>query len=107
MAKKQKKHRKPKTTIPVAVVLGMAPLAGSAIRGYNQGSETDQEWRGVWKESLYALTGIDVDNEPHFNPSFMINGTIPILAGLGVHKLFNALGINRQLARMGVPYLRI
>jgi len=89
-------------TVPVAVVAGLTPLAASAIRGWQ-----NETFRGMGKEVLYALTGVDIDNDPHFNPSFMINGTIPLLGGILVHKLAGKLGVNRAIASTGIPYLRI
>jgi len=103
MAKsKTKRRRRPQPTISLAVIGGFGPLAASLKRGWD-----NETWRGMMKEGVYALTGVDIDNEPHFQPSFMIHGTIPIIGGILVHKVFNRLGVNRSLARMGVPYLRI
>jgi len=103
MANKGKKtHRRRQATIPVAVVAGFGPLVASGIRGWR-----NETFRGASKEMLFALTGVDIDNEPHFNPGFMVNGTIPILGGILVHKVASKLGVNRALGRMGLPYLRI
>jgi len=101
-AKSKKRHYRRKTTISVATVAGFGPLVASGIRGWQ--AET---FRGAGKEMLYALTGVDIDNEPHFNPGFMVNGTIPILGGFAIHKVANMIGLNRALARMGVPLLRL
>jgi len=102
MAKKKKTRRGRSFTVPIAVVAGFTPLVASGVRGWQ--SET---FRGMGKEVLYALTGVDIDNEPHFNPSFMINGTVPILMGLVVHKVAARMGLNRLIASTGIPYLRI
>lgn len=109
MAKNKKKSYRRKPTIPIAVVAGFGPLVASGVRGWSNGVDNpdDSPWRASSKEVLYALTGVDIDNEPHFNPSFMVNGTIPILGGMLVHKLAGMLGVNRALGRMGMPYLRV
>jgi len=102
MATKKTRRRRPQPTISLAVIGGFGPLAASLKRGYDA-----ESFRGAMKEGIYALSGIDIDNEPHFNPGFMVNGTIPIIGGILLHKVFTRLGVNRSLARMGVPYLRI
>lgn len=101
MAKKKRRYSR-KMTIPISMVAGFTPLVASGVRGWK-----NETFRGMGKELLFALTGVDIDNEPHFNPSFMINGTIPIVMGMVVHKLAGSLGINRALGRAGVPFLRI
>jgi len=102
MAAKRKRRYHRKMTVPVAVLAGFTPLVASGVRGWK-----NETFRGAGKEMLYALTGVDIDNEPHFNPSFMINGTIPILMGMLVHKLAGRLGVNRLIASTGIPYIRI
>jgi len=89
-------------TVPIAVVAGMAPLAASAVRGWQ-----NETFRGAGKEVLFALTGVDIDNSPHFNPSFMINGTIPLVMGVVAHKVASKVGVNRLLGQMGIPFIRI
>jgi len=80
MAKSKRRYRKPKTTIPVAVVVGGFPLIASVIRGWR-----NETFRG-----------------------FMVNGTIPLVAGVLIHKFIGgSLGVNRALGRAHVPFLRI
>jgi len=102
VAKKKRARRSRAFTVPIAVVAGFTPLVASGVRGWQ-----NETFRGMGKEVLYALTGVDIDNEPHFNPSFMINGTVPILMGLVVHKIAGRMGLNRLIASTGIPYLRI
>jgi len=103
MAKSKRRYRKPKTTIPVAVVVGGFPLIASVIRGWR-----NETFRGAGKEALFALTGVDIDNTPHFQPGFMVNGTIPLVAGVLIHKFIGgSMGVNRALGRAHVPLLRI
>lgn len=108
MAKKKKIRRRPKTTLPVAVLVGTMPLVGSVIRGAKNGyyDPNDNPIRAAGKEALFALTGYDTD-QSGWHPEFMKNGTFPLLAGILVHKLAGGLGINRALGRARVPYLRI
>jgi hypothetical protein len=40
-------------------------------------------------------------------PEYLMQGVGPIVVGVFVHKLASKLGINRGLARAGVPFLRV
>lgn len=100
-ARPMRRHSRPKMTIPLAVLGGLVPtvvasletakaqgpmgglkMAGMRMTGYNP-------WVGKW----YA--------------SEMAAGWVPLLAGVFAHKLANRIGINRAVARAGIPLVRI
>jgi len=83
------------------MVAGLMPLGGSAVRGFKNEGLT-----GVGKETTYALTGYHIDSQT-FNPSFMWNGTYPLLVGWAVHKIAGVLGVNRALGAARIPFIRI
>lgn len=92
-------------TIPTAILAGLAPTAIFALEGFRlPGGEggigeaghrltmrlTGYEWKGgVW-------SGAE-----------LMKGWLPIAAGVIAHKAANRFGINRALARAGVPLFRI
>lgn len=96
-----KKRRKNQFTIPVAVVLGMAPV----IYRYSEGVKVGGFHHGL-KEVIASLTGFDywagqwrLDN--------MKGGAFPLFAAFGVHMLATKFGINRVLAQSRIPIIRI
>jgi hypothetical protein len=42
-----------------------------------------------------------------FHPYLLKYGTMPLLAGFAVHWLANKIGMNRAIARAGIPFVRI
>jgi hypothetical protein len=100
-AKKSGKHHRPKMQLPVALIAGFVPLAANGLRDYQQGGldllGTGLTWR---------LTGYNQMSK-RFDFSGLSSGLLPILMGIGVHKLANRLGINRALAQAGIPLLRV
>jgi hypothetical protein len=94
-------HRAKKMTISLAMVAGFAPLATNGIRDFQQGG-IDLLGKGL----SWRLTGWNVDSS-RWDPSGFMTGLGPILLGVGVHKLANRLGINRAIAGMGIPLLRL
>lgn len=89
------------TRIPLAVVAGFAPLATETIREYNLGS-----WGGATRWLVYRLSGYDTLYK-NWTMSAVIGGWMPILLGFAVHGVANKLGINRAIARAGVPLVSI
>jgi len=96
---KRRNGHKTKLTIPVALVAGMLPgawrlwahrqdfstitnEAGRIYLGYDS-------WTGSWDFGTLRF------------------GTLPIAIGYGVHFLAQKLGINRAIARTGLPFIRI
>lgn len=103
MAKKgkAKRHSKPGFTLPVAVVAGFLPLGMRAVAGWKEGG-----LEGASHQLIMGTTGYD-HREQKFRFPAMAQGLGPILAGIMVHKLAGRLGVNRAIARAGVPFLRI
>lgn len=96
------KRRKTKLTIPIAVVAGFVPLTmGTYISfstsGMNAGFDTLSRY----------LTGYSPVTKK-WNLWDMKCGTFAIAGGMLVHWLVGGkLGVNRMLARAGIPLLRI
>lgn len=100
---KPKAHRRrSQMTIPVAAIMGFAPLAYDAYDGFKRGGLP-----GVMQHSVRDLTGYDT-GDGKWKAEFLMRGMGPILLGLVVHKFVGGrLGLNRTLAAAGVPLLRI
>ena len=100
-AKNNKKRRKNGITIPLAVVAGMAPTGIKVWEARGGGVS------GMAREAGRILTGFDFWNGTWI-PGAMRYGLMPLLGGLAVHWLVgNKLGMNRMIARSGLPVLRI
>lgn len=95
------KSRAKKMTIPVALVGGFAvPIARSVIVG--QGLGVGQGLRHF----TAITTGIDPETGG-WNAAYLRLGLLPIIMGALLHKVVGGyLGLNRALARAGVPILR-
>lgn len=98
-AKKAGKGRRTKLTIPLAVIAGFVPVgvgvwnrrsSGQAIADYLQ----------------QGFTGI-TPGTGSFSFSNLRMGLMPVVAGFAVHMIASRLGINRAIARAGVPFIRI
>ena len=98
-AKKSGVRRKPKMTIPLAVVAGFIPM-GVGLWGRRTAPKE------MARYALVATTGIDFVGK-RWTSEFLGEGAGAILAGFLVHKLANVIGINRMLARSKVPFIRI
>lgn len=102
MAKKTKSRRRGGGfTLPLAVVGGFAPLAIHAVDDYRVGGITH-----VGRGLSCRLTGYRVDTGK-WEPGWLMQGIVPILGGLFVHKLAGKMGVNRALANAGIPFVRI
>lgn len=94
-------HKRASMTLPMAVILGFYPLANQGLAGFQAGG-----LKGAAKQMTLALTGFNADDSK-FYFEWLKAGLVPILAGAGVHWAANKFGINRALARSGIPLLRI
>ena len=91
-------------TIPVAVLAGFVPLGVGVYGAVRRGMAGDTA--GMTQELTIRTTGFNTDTKSFHWPAFW--GTYgPILAGLVVHKAASRLGVNRALAKAGVPFLRV
>ena len=96
-----KRRSKAGFTLPLAVVGGFAPLAVHALDDYQVGGLPH-----LGKGLAVRTTGYMIDTGK-FEWSYLGQGLFPILAGLLVHKVAGKLGVNRTLARAGIPFVRI
>ena len=88
-------------TLPLAVIAGFVPMGMNVWNSYKEGGLDKAS------QSLVAqTTGFSrYDGKWHFD--YLMAGMGPVLSGILVHKLANKLGINRAIARAGVPILRL
>jgi len=89
-------------TLPVSIVAPIATELGQRVWPYvakgNLGgamSVLTQDYTG------YHIEGGDWELKR------MKNGALPLLVGVLVHKVAGQLGLNRAIARSGVPWIRI
>lgn len=94
-------HRAAKFTLPVAVVAGFLPLTMRTVAGWKEGG-----LEGASHQLIMGTTGYDHREQKWRFPA-MAQGLGPILAGIFVHKAASRIGINRAIARAGVPFIRI
>lgn len=94
-------RRKPKFTLPLAVVAGFVPFATQVYGGY-QATGVKGALNNIGK-----LTGYDGNNKVRNMQNFRESGAPQIMIGFLVHLVAGKLGVNRMLGRLGVPYLRI
>ena len=95
-------HRKASMTIPVAALAGFAPLAIEAVGAWKAGGPANMASR-----VLIKTTGYNTQDGKWYGAQ-MMEGLGPIVLGLMVHKYIGGkMGINRQLARSGIPLLRL
>lgn len=95
------KHHK-SFTVPLGIVAGFVPLTITSVNAFQTGGV-----RFAGMELTRLLTGYDPGTQ-HWSLGNMKCGTGAILAGMGVHWLLGSkLGLNRMLARTGVPFIRI
>jgi len=87
-------------TLPIAVVAGFLPEVMGAVAQAPNGP------RAVAEFVSESLTGWSI-NQNRWYPQFLRFGLVPILGGIGVHMLASKLGVNRMIARAGVPFVRI
>lgn len=93
--------RRPKPTVSLAVVGGLMPLAARAIDGYKGNG-----LYGVGDAILSGLTGFS-SFDKKWHADIMAGNLGPIVAGVVVHKVAGRLGVNRMLAKAGIPFVRI
>lgn len=107
-AKKSKGSSRAKFTLPVAVVAGFAPGVGRMVyhathNDHGQGNAI----ANVGVEAGRIFLGYD-SRSGSFNATDMMYGLLPVVLGGIIHKFIGGgLGVNRMLARAGVPILRV
>ncbi len=98
-SRKFRSSRRPKFTLPLAIVAGFVPAvvgvwnrrgSGSAVADYLQ----------------MGFTGI-TPGSGQFSINNMRVGLIPVVAGFFTHMIASKIGINRAISRAGIPWIRI
>jgi len=100
MAKSTSRRRRTQPTLPVAALAGFAPLLAYTISRAKSGGV-----EGAMSGICAATTGWDTTSAS-WQPKLMWHGTFPVMIGIGVHRLASMFGVNRALARAGIPLLR-
>lgn len=100
VAKKSRHRSGRRFTLPVAVLAGAAVGAGNVIGALPHGPQFTLNKLAVIYLGLDPGTG-------NFNWRWMWHGTLPLVFGVGVHMIASRLGVNRLLARSGIPILRL
>jgi len=90
---------KTKFTLPLAVVAGFVPV-GVGI--WNRRSSA----QGIADYLQAGFTGI-TPGTGQFSFANLKQGLMPVTAGFLVHMVAGKLGINRAIARAGIPLIRI
>lgn len=99
---RERVRSKGKMTIPLAVVLGFAPLVGNGINQVRANG-----WGTGLKNSVSYLIPYN-PTTGKFTAANLGGGLVPALAGVAVHKIVGGvLGVNRMLASHHIPFLRI
>lgn len=96
---RSRRHAKPR--IPLAVVAGFVPLATFAYEGFQAGGLSNAGARVAQR-----LTGYDSSAHVFIWKELML-GWGPILTGIVLHKVASRLGVNRALAKSGIPFVSI
>jgi len=92
-------HRRAKFTLPLAVVAGFVPVGV----GLWQRRGSSQAMADYLQQGFTGIT----PGTGTFNLANLRYGLGPIAAGFGVHMVASKLGINRAIARAGIPFIRI
>lgn len=103
MAKKRTMHKKKQFTIPLAIVAGFAaPVTDIMINAPSLGYP---------KSALHTMAGLigyDTVGGHYVGLSqAKAAGLYPLLLGFGAHYAASKLGLNRMIARAGIPLIRI
>ena len=97
---RKKTHRKAKPTLSLGIVAGFIP---PGVTLYNEAR------KGMGNFAYSAskmLTGYESDTGK-WSPRNMIPAYAPIFGGFLAHMVASKLGINRMIARSGIPFVRI
>jgi hypothetical protein len=103
---KARRVSRSKRRIPLAVIAGFAPLTMNFIADAKSHGITDAA-----QAASFNLTGYGSipwqGGAPRFSLSQMKYGGMPILAGFGVHWIASKIGLNRAIAKSGIPFISI
>jgi hypothetical protein len=98
-------HHKKQFTIPLAIVAGFVP-AGMDI--YNNLGNFNGNWLTSGAHTVAGLIGYDTVGKKYVGLSqAKAAGLYPILLGFAAHWAASRFGLNRVIARAGIPLIRI
>lgn len=102
-ARPKAKHRsKAGTTVPLAMIAGLAPAVMHLLDAYRMGGLP-----AVPQHLSMITTGYD-PADGKWKPAMAVQYLWgPLAIGMVVHKLAGKLGINRALAAAGIPIVRL
>lgn len=86
-------------SLPVGIIAGFLPVATGV---WNRRSSS----QSMGDFLLSGFTGF-TPSTGQWNPANLKNGLLPVTAGFAAHMIASRLGINRALARAGIPIIRI
>lgn len=91
-------RRRAKFSLPVAIVAGFIPPAAGVWSRRSSATAVGEFLKGAF---------IGLDSTGSFRPALLRDGALPVVGGFIAHMIASRLGINRALARAGIPILRI
>jgi hypothetical protein len=100
-AKAKRGGRRGGFTLPLAAIMGFAPMFGAAMKDYKAGGAY-----GAAAGLSLRTTGWDIVDQK-WRPEYLLQGLGPVFLGMMVHKMAGRMGINRALANAGIPLLRL
>lgn len=99
MAKKSKHNAKRKVTVPLAVIGGLIPVGAGLWSRRSNATE-------MGNFIVSGFTGYNPTTNS-FSITSMRGGLFPVIAGIAAHRFAGMLGINRAIAKTGIPFIRI
>lgn len=111
MARRRSRRRSSRRsfTIPMAVVAGLIPPASNAwaAAASQTGASGSDRLRAVGSSLIRDFTGWDTYSK-RWSAFYLKEGAVPVALGIMVHRFIGgSLGVNRYLAKAGIPFVRI
>lgn len=104
--KVKRHHRKKKFTLPLGVVAGFTPEIMRIWRTTNGLKSPGNALRCIAED--FAGVGLWSPGHVYISPAKAFEGWLPVLLGIAAHAIVGQrLGVNRMIARMGIPIVRI
>jgi len=98
-ARGRSSRRRNKITVPMAIVAGFLPTGVGIWNRRSSGQAIGDFLQAGWTGMTPGTTSFSLGN--------LRLGLFPALAGFAVHMVASRLGMNRAIARAGIPLLRI
>lgn len=100
---KSRVHHKKAFTVPLAIVAGFIPMAMDINK-----QAPSMGWLGSAAHTTAGLIGWDTVGGSYVGWTQAKAAGLPGIAlGFGGHWLASKLGVNRMIARAGIPFIRI